>query len=52
MKHLNVSEYAKEKGFCESYDEEYQTYVLDEDKVNFQFFFTFFLCFFSFLFSV
>ncbi|KIO23179.1 hypothetical protein M407DRAFT_244879 [Tulasnella calospora MUT 4182] len=33
LRHLNVSEIAKEKKLYENYDEEWQTYIVDEDKV-------------------
>lgn len=34
LRHLNVSEIAKEKKLYENYDEEWQTYIVDEDKAR------------------
>lgn len=34
LKHINVGEWIKEKGLYESYDEEWQSYNVDEDKVS------------------
>ncbi|KAF8642258.1 hypothetical protein AX16_009533 [Volvariella volvacea WC 439] len=34
LKHINISELVKEKGFYEEYDEEWQSYIVDEDKVR------------------
>ncbi|CAA7266578.1 unnamed protein product [Cyclocybe aegerita] len=33
LKHINVSEYVKERGFYEAYDEEWHTYTVDEDRL-------------------
>ncbi|KAH8835147.1 P-loop containing nucleoside triphosphate hydrolase protein [Flagelloscypha sp. PMI_526] len=33
LRHVNVSEYVKEHGFYESYDEKWQSYTVDEDKL-------------------
>ena len=33
MQHINVSELVKERRLYTSYDEEFQSYVIDEDKV-------------------
>jgi adenylate kinase len=33
LKHINVSEWVKERGLYEKYDEEWQTYTVDEDRV-------------------
>jgi len=33
LKHLNVSEWVKERGLFETYDEEWQTYTVDEDRL-------------------
>lgn len=33
LKYINVGELVKEKGFYEKYDEEWQSYIVDEDKV-------------------
>ena len=35
LRHVNVSEYVKEHGHYESYDEKWQSYTVDEDKVCF-----------------
>lgn len=32
--HINVSEFVKEKTLYEEYDEEWQSYTVDEDKVS------------------
>ena len=34
LKHINVGELVKEKGLYEEYDEEWQSYNVDEDKVH------------------
>lgn len=34
LRHINVSEYVKEHGLYEKYDEEWQTYTVDEDRVR------------------
>ncbi len=34
LKHINVGELVKEKGLHEEYDEEWQSYTVDEDKVR------------------
>ena len=34
LKHINVGEFVKEKGLYEEYDEEWQSYTVDEDKVR------------------
>lgn len=34
LKHVNVGEWVKEKGLYEEYDEEWQSYTVDEDKVR------------------
>ena len=34
LKHINVGEMVKEKGFYEEFDEEWQSYTVDEDKVR------------------
>lgn len=34
LRHINVGELVKEKELHEGYDEEWQTYVVDEDKVR------------------
>jgi adenylate kinase len=34
LKHINVGEWAKEKGFYEGYDQEWQCYTIDEDQVR------------------
>jgi adenylate kinase len=33
LKHINVGEFVKEKKFYEEYDDEWQSYTVDEDKV-------------------
>lgn len=33
LRHINVSEYVKERELYEKYDEEWQTYTVDEDRV-------------------
>ncbi|KAH9857892.1 P-loop containing nucleoside triphosphate hydrolase protein [Lenzites betulinus] len=33
LKHINVGDLVKEKGFHESYDDEWQSYTVDEDKL-------------------
>lgn len=34
LKNINVSEFVKEKGLHEGYDEEWQSYTVDEDRVG------------------
>lgn len=34
LKNINISEYVKEKGLYEAYDEEWQSYTVDEDRVR------------------
>lgn len=34
LKHINVGELVKEKNLYEEYDEEWQSYTVDEDKVS------------------
>ncbi|TFY74972.1 hypothetical protein EWM64_g9039 [Hericium alpestre] len=34
LQHINVGEWVKEKGLHEGYDEEWQSYTVDEDKVR------------------
>lgn len=34
LRHINVSEYVKEHGLHENYDEEWQSYTVDEDRVS------------------
>lgn len=34
LKHINVGELVKEKNLYEEYDEEWQSYTVDEDKVG------------------
>lgn len=34
LKHINVSDYVKERGLYEEYDEEWQTHTVDEDRVR------------------
>ena len=34
FEHINVSELVKEKGFHEGWDEEWKTWIMDEDKVG------------------
>lgn len=34
LKHINVGDLVKEKGLYEEYDEEWQSYTVDEDKVR------------------
>jgi adenylate kinase len=36
FEHINVSELVKEKGFHEGWDEEWKSWVMDEDKVRLQ----------------
>lgn len=36
LKHINVGELVKEKNLYEEYDEEWQSYTVDEDKVGFK----------------
>ena len=37
LKHINVGELVKEKGLYENFDEEWQSYIVDEDKAGFFF---------------
>ena len=34
LRHINVGQWAKEKDLYESYDEEWQSHVVDEDRVG------------------
>jgi adenylate kinase len=34
LKHINVGEYVSERGLFERYDEEWQSYTVDEDRVR------------------
>jgi adenylate kinase len=34
LRHINVSEYVKERGLYEEYSEEWQSYTVDEDRVR------------------
>ena len=34
LKHINVGDLVKDKGLYEEYDEEWQSYTVDEDKVR------------------
>ena len=34
LQHINVGEWVKEKGLHEGFDEEWQSYTVDEDKVR------------------
>ncbi len=34
LKHINVGELVKEKGLYEEFDQEWQSYTVDEDKVR------------------
>ena len=34
LKHVNVGELVKEKGLHEGFDEEWRSYIVDEDKVS------------------
>jgi adenylate kinase len=36
LKHINVSEWVKERDLFEEYDQEWQSYTVDEDRVRFQ----------------
>lgn len=45
LRHLNVGRLVKERGLYESYDEEWESYEVDEDKVRFLFFFAISLLF-------
>ena len=36
LKNINVSEWVKERGLFEEYDQEWQSYTVDEDRVRFQ----------------
>ncbi len=35
LKHINIGDLVKEKGLYEEYDQEWQSYTVDEDKVSF-----------------
>lgn len=35
LKTINVSEWVKERGLYENYDEEWQSYTVDEDRVSY-----------------
>lgn len=35
LRHLNVGDWVKEKGLYEEYNEEWQSYTVDEDKVRY-----------------
>jgi adenylate kinase len=35
LRHVNVGELVKEKGLHEGFDEQWQSYIVDEDKVRF-----------------
>lgn len=34
LRHINVGDWVKEKGLYEEYNEEWQSYTVDEDKVR------------------
>ena len=34
LKHINIGDLVKEKGLHEGFDEEWQSYIVDEDKVR------------------
>jgi len=34
LRHLNIGELVKERGLHEGFDEEWQSYIVDEDKVS------------------
>ena len=34
LRHINVGELIKEKGLHDGYDEEWQSYIVDDDKVR------------------
>jgi adenylate kinase len=34
LKHINVSEWVKERGLFQAYDEEWQSYTVDEDRAS------------------
>ena len=36
LKNINVSEWVKERDLFEEYDQEWQSYTVDEDRVRFQ----------------
>lgn len=36
LKHLNVNKVVKDKGCHEGWDEDYQSWIVDEDKVRFE----------------
>ena len=38
LKNINVSEWVKERGLFEEYDQEWQSYTVDEDRVLFSWF--------------
>ena len=35
LQHINVGDWVKERGLYEEYDEEWQSYTVDEDRVRF-----------------
>lgn len=35
LQHINVGEWVKQKGLYEAYDDDWQSYTVDEDKVRF-----------------
>ena len=37
LKHINVGEWVKEKGLYEEYNQEWQSYTTDEDRVSLNF---------------
>ncbi len=39
LQHINVGDWVKERGLYEEYDEEWQSYTVDEDRVCFLSFF-------------
>lgn len=43
LKHLSVNQVVKDKGCHEGWDEDYQSWIVDEDKVRFFFTIAFFL---------
>lgn len=36
LKNINVSEWIKERGLFEEYDQQWQSYIVDEDRVSLQ----------------
>jgi adenylate kinase len=38
LKHINVGEWVKEKGFYQGFDQEWQSYTVDEDQVSYSIF--------------